>query len=252
MNARISVLRAVIFIGVWMVVFGSLSGCVQPSPQPSLPPYVTAIVPGEKSGLFWWQACYRMPYDGLERPNWAIDAMLAHQVVRPVLEQAAGDIALWRFHRRAGVDKAGHQFTFLFYSSESAAERILGELEVSPVVLELQRAGHLKGVVRNCRGSEPKSSLDAHSDPVWHPYLQQAWPYYIMGVSASWLSLVSAIDDELGGSSPADLESKVAHYQEVHARITELWRGQGQHAYLHHLSAIFAYQPLLIQRYLQF
>jgi len=33
----------------------------------------------------------------------------------------------------------------------------------------------------------------------------------------------------------------------VQQDLNDIWASQGQHAMLHHLSAIFAYQPLLIK-----
>ena len=32
-----------------------------------------------------------------------------------------------------------------------------------------------------------------------------------------------------------------------HDDVTQLWIDQGQHAILHHLNAVYAYQPLLIR-----
>jgi hypothetical protein len=33
----------------------------------------------------------------------------------------------------------------------------------------------------------------------------------------------------------------------VDERVTTLWRDHGQHVYLHHLNALFGYQPLVIR-----
>lgn len=65
-----------------------------------------------------------------------------------------------------------------------------------------------------------------------------------MGASAAWIQLVQSIGDDLRNEQPpvpADV-----FYIEMHARLTSLWKHQGRHAFLHHLNAIFAYQPLLI------
>jgi hypothetical protein len=33
----------------------------------------------------------------------------------------------------------------------------------------------------------------------------------------------------------------------VNDRVSALWRGHGQHVYLHHLNALFGYAPLVIR-----
>ena len=162
-------------------------------------------------------------------------------------------IALWRFHRRAGMDAAGHQLTFLMYTQQPVADAVQSQIEENALVASLQRAGYLKGVVTTCRGREPSPAVAAHSDPGWHPHIQKTWPYYIMGVSASWLALVDGVSIEIGDTSePKSVTELLEHYQAVHKEVSENWRGQGQHAYIHHLSAVFAYEPLFIQRFIGF
>jgi hypothetical protein len=34
-------------------------------------------------------------------------------------------------------------------------------------------------------------------------------------------------------------------YKEVNATITSLWENNGRHAFLHHLNALFGYQPVI-------
>jgi hypothetical protein len=40
----------------------------------------------------------------------------------------------------------------------------------------------------------------------------------------------------------------LAHYRGVDEELNRQWRDFGQHAYLHHLSALFGYQPVRIKR----
>lgn len=202
--------------------------------------------------LFWWQACFRMPYSGVETPNWAIDVMLAQRVVRPALERHAEGVNLWRFHRRAGVDEAGHQFSLLFYATEITAIALFNELEAAPLVKRLAEAGYSTGMVRNCRGGKPEHALSAHSDPAWNKHLRQAWPYFIMGASVHWLALVEGVDREIGVVKSDEIDEQLHHYEAVNSKVTAIWRSQGQHAYLHQLAAIFGYEPLEIQMLMQF
>ena len=42
----------------------------------------------------------------------------------PALAAAGGDLSLWRFHRRAALDQAGHRFSLLVYSDAQTAEAL--------------------------------------------------------------------------------------------------------------------------------
>ena len=84
------------------------------------------------------------------------------------------------------------------------------------------------------------------SDANWPAEIQASWPWYIMGVSQTWLSLI----DQVRAEQPLEETSGDAlldYYGEVNARVTALWRDYGQHVYLHHLNALFGYAPLVIR-----
>lgn len=121
----------------------------------------------------------------------------------------------------------------------------------APVAVALQRAGYVRDVVDTCRGKRGQAALKVHSDPVWDERLEKTWPYFIMGVSAHWLALIDEVSREQG-EVPAALEPMLDHYRAVQEEVNEIWRFQGRHAYLHHLNAIFGYEPLLIQRFMGF
>ena len=53
-------------------------------------------------------------------PAWHMDSMVAHLVVSPILNGKRPQIELWRFHRRAGRDGAGHQFNFILLNPENS------------------------------------------------------------------------------------------------------------------------------------
>ena len=92
------------------------------------------------------------------------------------------------------------------------------------------------------------TSVSSHH---WSPALQRNWPSYIMGVSTLWLGL---IDDFIADVSTGDDDvfALLEEYREVDSRITTVWRDEGQHAFLHHLSAVFGYEPLLIRKEIRF
>jgi hypothetical protein len=72
-----------------------------------------------------------------------------------------------------------------------------------------------------------------------------------MGVSSLWLGL---INDHIHNSSKASksISELLEAYRKVDAKITDNWRIEGQHAFLHHMNAVFGYQPMLIKKRLSF
>ncbi len=58
-----------------------------------------------------------------------------------------------------------------------------------------------------------------------------------------WLELVTDFSSR-SENSAGGIEEK---YKQVQADVTDIWQEQGQHAVLHHLNAVYAYQPLLIR-----
>jgi hypothetical protein len=80
-------------------------------------------------------------------------------------------------------------------------------------------------------------------DPAWSAALRAAWPDYLMGASRTWLLLVSQMAASVppAASDFADVE---AAYKDATASVTAVWREEGRHAFLHHLNALFGYEPL--------
>lgn len=177
--------------------------------------------------------------------------MLAHGVVGPVLRKHSKDLSLWRFHRRAVRDDTGHQFSFLFYSTSSISIQIIEALREN----EILRLALDAGVVEKLSFDDPtkpmRPQIQATSDGRWSPTLQRNWPSYIMGVSSLWLGLI----DDFMADMPAqgqDLSALLEQYRQADSKVSALWRNEGQHAFLHHLSAVFGYEPLLIKKEMTF
>lgn len=240
--------RAVLVLAVLGFV-----GCAQ---VPQVDQARGVISPGyrpisEQQALYWWRVCFRMPFDEKNAPRWPMDMLLADRIAAPVIERYAHRIPLWRFHRRAAPDSTGHQFSLLFYSDGDTARSIFAEVEANPLIPELISNHYLDRVVVSCGQKNKRSDLGATSDSKWDIRLQKTWPFYIMGVSAHWLALIG----ELGAKIPAasdDPRDLLARYERILGEINAIWQQEGQHAYLHHLNALFGYQPLLIQKYLRF
>jgi hypothetical protein len=181
----------------------------------------------------------------------SVDLLLAHAVVKPHLERFAPRLAYWRFHRRAVRDAAGHQFSFLFYADPATAAELYAALGSSPELARLQEMGLVTRIIRDDPQSPVRPGIADTSDASWSPMLQRQWPAYIMGVSRLWLGLV----DETVADLPPELrdgDDLPAVYREAHGRVSRLWFKEGQHAFLHHLSAVFGYRELLVVKPMRF
>ena len=201
--------------------------------------------------IYWWKCNFRIVWPDDVGIDWGMDLLLAHAVVSPVLAKHIRDISYWRFHRRAARDNTGHQFSFMFYSKPEIASLVLTEIANSKVLEDAYEANLIKIVLIDDPDHPLLPNVEDTSDRNWSPDLQRNWPSFIMGTSSLWLGLI----DESMQDSPeeyTDIHRLLEKYREVNDKITETWRTEGQHALLHHLNAIFGYEPLRIRKTLSF
>ncbi|MGE3500183.1 MAG: hypothetical protein AB7N53_20160 [Candidatus Binatia bacterium] len=230
----------------WLLA-GLFAGCAT-APAPTGLGTTGAGLVAPRADQHWQTVCFRMPFDDAGHPVWARDLVLADRVVAPALAAHAAEIPLWRFHRRAARDGAGHQFSLLVFADPGVHADLRRHIEASPLLAAWRTHGELREVTFECRAAQRSPEVAATSDPAWDPAIQRAWPHFIMGVSASWLALVH----DLAQGVDAEADDLVAAYAKVDARITELWGAQGQHAFLHHLGAVYGYRPVRIQTWMNY
>jgi hypothetical protein len=192
----------------------------------------------------WWQVGFHRAIESNEEPYWHLDALIAYEVIKPVLDQQQFD--LWRFHRRAVSDASGHKFSFIFYSTRSTAEQVYQQVKGHPLVNALQNAEVVERLSFIDINGEARTNIEDTSDKSWSLELQKAWPAFIMGVSQTWLNLI----DEYAGQTEAidneDITSRLERFEQINNRINSVWEMEGGHAFLHHLNALFGYQELYI------
>ena len=93
-----------------------------------------------------------------------------------------------------------------------------------------------------------RPNIEDTSDRSWSSSIQKSWPYYIQGVSEMWLGLIEEVASETSGAkAPSNLKEELTLYEQVNASIEHIWQEEGQHAFLHHLNAIFGYEPIAIR-----
>jgi hypothetical protein len=208
---------------------------------------INAIAPEPlPTGSGWWYARLRMSWPPATDPPWYVDLLIAHQVMMPLLENYKDDILLWRFHRRAARDDYGHQFSFIFFTSPQTARRIFDTLQSDPLLCKLKLAGIIAEGIYDNPDVIMRPNIQDTSDKNWPVSIQRTWPYYIMGASQMWLNLIAeVVRASLTGDSPSSLPEIEDFYQRINATVTELWEKEGQHAFMHHLNAVFGYEPLI-------
>ena len=244
---------------VWGACLLGLTSCACLDRGPALPMAATAPTAsdasrcGARDGGYWWSCRFKVSWPPAQDPDFAVDLLLAHAVVGPVLREYDHGMTLWRFHRRAARDKTGHQFSFLFRSDPGTAVEVFRKIVQTPVLREALSAGIVETVNVDDPGKPGRPRVEDTSDPAWPPSLQRSWPSFIMGVSSLWLGLI----DEAAAELPADgagagIHAVLERYRKADTRVTSIWHKEGQHAFLHHLNAIFGYEPMLLRKELSF
>ncbi|MEA1890667.1 MAG: hypothetical protein U9N50_12935 [Pseudomonadota bacterium] len=227
-----------------------LAACSTSKPLPE--PYYSIPVTDaslQKDEMSWWAYRYRVNWpEEMEKPDFAIDLLLADSIVKPVLKKYSSRLLWWRFHRRAARKQPGHQFSFLFYSSRETAIDVIRELDHNPQLSTVKQAGLIKNTVSSDTGKLTKTAVEAYSDPSWSAEMQRTWPTFIMGVSAFWLVLIDDIKStDFSSIDQSSITDQLEDYRQVDRKIAELWEKEGQHSLLHHLGAIFGYKSMLVR-----
>ena len=218
-----------------------LTGCAGTTPPVASKPVEREA--GGPGAAGWWYARFRMVWPENTEADWSVDTLIADRIVSPVLQRYRSRIQLWRFHRRAAPDQAGHQFSFLFYASPETAQRIFQDIGRNALLDRLKRDGKLKQVVFDNTKEVSRPNKEDTSDKHWPMIIQKSWPHFIQGASRMWLELVQTLAPEAQQRHP---DSLYAVYQDVQAGVNKLWLDEGGHVFLHHLNALYAYQPVII------
>jgi len=196
----------------------------------------------------WWHVRFHIKWPANSEPSWHIDLLIAGEIVAPALQRYRNSIALWRFHRRAVRDAEGHQFSFAFYSSPETAKKIFSVLRVNPLLKRMKRARIITHDLYDDTGIITAPGTEDTSDRNWAPEIRQSWPFFIMGVCQMWMSLIQHLSEGLRKKQKtSSLEKLLALYENTNESIKTLWREQGCHSLLHHLNAMFGYEPVLVR-----
>lgn len=226
----------------WLVLF--TAGCA-PMFQ-AYPPGASPSPRLEKPAGGWWYAAFKIRWPEGEEPSMHLDLLIAHKIAAPVLERFKKEIPLWRFHRRAARDEAGHRFSLILYCAPDVARKAFSAIDSSTVLEEMKAAGLVLKVQYDDTKKISRPEIDGVSDPGWSKPVQRSWPWFIMGVSETWLDLIDRFAND-GRPKPFNLDEKIEFYRGIDQSVREAWLKEGAHAFLHHLNALFGYAPVTVQ-----
>jgi hypothetical protein len=233
-------------IALFLALTSAACSTVQIETPPTYTPSVASLEV-EQPERFWWQFRFKLQWPNDKPPEFSHHLLIADQIIAPALIEHSENIGLWRFHRRAGRDQAGHQLSLIFYAEEETASAIAQSMDGKPLTQWLEGHDLIEATSFSRRTDSELALLEDTSDREWPLEIQRSWPYFIMGVSQTWLVMLQELSAKDSLSGEVDYEALLAHYQNVDRKLTAQWRDFGQHAYLHHLSAVFGYQPLKLR-----
>jgi len=207
----------------------------------------SASLNAEQPERSWWQLRFKLTWPEDEAPDFSRHLLIADQIIAPALVAHEDEIELWRIHRRAARTPSGHQFSLIIYTDNATAQVLAADVETHPLTLWLLERDMIEQTRFDRRTTKELATLEDTSDRSWPAEIQRSWPYFIMGASQSWLLMVQELSAGEALAGTVSYDDLLAHYVVVHEQLTAQWREFGQHAYLHHLSAIFGYQPIRVR-----
>ena len=228
-------LLALCAASIWLILTGCASVSVVDDSVVGRP----AEAGPPNDSLSWNYVRFRLAPEDDGTVNSYLDLMLADQVLAPVIDRYGADIPLWRFHRRWPKDQTGHQFSFIFYASPDVVGAVTAQIRRNPLLQTLGEQGYLVEYRVDEGGT---ADVAATSDPGWPETIQREWPAFIMGASRMWLGLLQT------EASLHDSMELYARFRMTEKTLDDLWFNEGNHAFFHHLSALFGYKPLRVIR----
>jgi hypothetical protein len=222
-----------------------LVGCTAMPNARTQPPVVPAVASDELPKS-WWRVSAKIVWPEEQEVRWYVDDYMAHQIYAPLLTRYRQHINLWRFHRRAARDGAGHRFTFFFFAPKDSAKAIFAELQADPLLEELMQQNLVSKIQMSDIDNPKQRLVRENADPKWSLPVQKTWPYFSMGVSQMWLGLVQEYVAEAANQPQESLQQTMDLYKQVEQKVRDTWTHEGGHALLHHLNALFGYEEIVI------
>lgn len=223
----------------------------------------------KKTNFRWHHIILRFPNDKNALPcaPWVALAdspahyLVANEVFWPLLRKYRRQLPLWRFHRMFVPRKDSefyptNEFKFKFYSTPKTWRNIDKGIRNNYLVKKLQEKRIITNLESECSSSDSTAAVGSDNDRNWSYAMKEVWPFYIHGVSVAWLRLLRHHYQNLvkesysmdASSTYFDPEESLKFYHKVSLAVYEDWGRWGCHAFFHHASGVFGYNPILFKR----
>ena len=141
--SRPFLLNAVVALALLVALSGCAQVVVKQTPAEDVP---SGSLAETNVAHAWWRVAIKIAWDWDEEPDWYLDTLFADQVYAPALAERREQIGLWRFHRRAAPDAAGHRFSLLVYTDEVTAGSLYRGIRDNPTLQWLESEGRIDSV----------------------------------------------------------------------------------------------------------
>ena len=183
-------------------------------------------------------------YVAIHHPDSPLHPLIANEILRPIIESMEGDVTLWRFSRMSEPQEKTHQFAFNFYGPQTLCSEVLRNVYADETYKEMKESDYLElGGNEDIAVIRLGPDIKDISDQGWPDEVREAWPFFIQGVSQSWLKMVEMSANMLRETLPCGtLEEKENFYNHVKRVMTERWMRFGWASMLNHLNAMFGHK----------
>ena len=197
--------------------------------------------------ISWHHLCFRFHVD--DEPRFFLDLAVIDLLLWPAMKARLvrpGLIKQWRFHRRYEDDKTGHQLSLIVKTNPDVARTLFDNVHEQDYFKWMEDDGLIIETSFIDKGKRHRSDV---ADPGWPRELQDSWGFFAQGASKFLAILVDNIVD---GRFPTGANEIVDLYCNVEVTLGDIWSRYGQHAFFHHISAMFGYMPLVIKKEVTF
>lgn len=195
----------------------------------------------------WWSARFRFHWPEEKSANGVYDLILTEELLRPLVLEHFSQVPLWRIHRRANRDSAGHQLSLIFFAEEEVASSLSSAFTKSSTLLAFKESGLVEwwGFSPYTERTSNRELIASGSDSRWSSPLQRTWPFFITGASRMWMELLhEQVEVHRPERGFSDFSEVLRLYEQVDSELGSVWEKEGGHAFFHHLSALFGYRGL--------
>jgi len=183
----------------------------------------------------------------------SIHYLIVEELLFNIVNRYEAIIYPWRLHRMF-IKKKTNEFKFKFYCSKWTFNFIRNKVLSNYSMQELLNKRIIKRV-EYYKYPYGTNEIGSDNDISWDYFIKEIWPYYICGVSKSWVYMIHKIFDKvkkenyLNNCHLYPLENRLKYYEKVKNEIEWSWINYGNHAFFHHANALFGYKKIRFKRF---